>query len=147
MRCKFTERMYHTFHPTSEMWRNSNFRSRLGGIKSAPEMTNQLSAAEIYSSLGFQPGRVVAATLKVDVVVIRREFLQNFWQFCDLSAVDFQEGGFLLNEDENTVDSDSRLLGYFRGGCEKGEICYVVHRHVFGWNRSWTKDSISDLAR
>lgn len=90
---------------------------------------------------------MVAATLKVDVVVIRREFLQNFWQFCDLSAVDFQEGGFLLSEDENTVDPDSRLFDHFRGGCEKGEICYVVYRHVFGWNQSWTKDSISDLAR
>lgn len=69
--------------------------------------------------------------LKVDVAVIRREFLLIFWRFCNLSAVDFQEGGFLISEDENTVDFDSRLLGYFRGGREKGELCFVVRRRVF----------------
>ena len=123
---KYSTDVYHTFHPTSEMWRNSNFRSRLGGIKSAPEMTNQLLAAEIHSSLGFQPGRVVQQ-LKVDVVVIRCEFLLIFWRFCNLSAVDFQDRGFLISEDEDAVDLDSRLLDHFRGGREKGEIiCYVV---------------------
>lgn len=37
----------------------------------------------------------------------------------------------MISEDENTVDFDSRLLGYFRGGREKGELCFVVRRRVF----------------
>ena len=64
--------------------------------------------------------------LNADVVVIRCEFLLIFWRFCNLSAVYFQEGGFLISEDENIVDSGSRVLGHFRGGREKGEICCNV---------------------
>ena len=31
-----------------------------------------------------------------------------------------------MSEDENFVDSGSRVLGHFRGGGKKGEICYSV---------------------
>ena len=117
--------MCHTFHPTSEMLRSSNFRSRLGGIKSAPEMTNQLPVAEIHNGLGFQPGRVDAAS-EGRPRCYSPWVSSDFLAICNLSAVDFQERGFLISEDENTVDFDSCLLGHFRGGREKGEISYVV---------------------
>jgi len=68
----------------------------------------------------------VGSKLKAVVGFIRREFLPNFWRFFDLSPVDFQVDEFLISEDENSVDFDSRMRGHFRGGREKGETFYVV---------------------
>lgn len=80
---KITQRMCPPF-----LWRNSNFRCRLGVTKKMPEMTNQLPAAEIHSSLGFQPGRVVEATEAVSRWIyspwVSSEFLAILQSFCRL---------------------------------------------------------------
>lgn len=67
--------------------------------------------------------------LKADSVAIRREFFWISSDFAFSSVVDCQGSGFLLSEDENSVDSGSFELGHFRSGREKGEMCCVV---VFG---------------
>lgn len=106
-----------------------NFRSRLGGNKILCDK-QPINWLPLKSTgvLGFSQVEC-SSHLKADSVAIRREFLLNFWRFCIHSVVDYQGRGFLLSEDENSVDSGSCELGHFCSGREEGEICCVV---VFG---------------
>lgn len=59
---KFTERMSHTFHPTSEMWRNSKFPVPPGWEKNPEKRPIKCLSLKSKALLGFQPGRVAVAS-------------------------------------------------------------------------------------
>lgn len=59
---KFTERMSHTFHPTSEMWRNSKFPVPPGWEKNPQKRPINCLSLKSKAVLGFQPGRVAVVS-------------------------------------------------------------------------------------